>query len=220
MMDGSHASHCEKIIARCRQLRQRGGRPKPRERTNTQDPCVSEPAEPRTFIFTCDARELIAVNSCAGCKVGAVVALFYITNTPFSPHSSPFPRNLNQKNIFFKNARQKGFQILAKSTVSTLLIIACFVVAGVKKKKKASFYQKDNYGESWKCIWFIYSGLSRGFRLINCSGGSPRKTYKFHTFLQLACVFGKRFLFDSASQEMFMCVLFFFFSSCCRRAKS
>lgn len=99
MMDGSHASHCEKIIARCRQLRQRGGRPKPRERTKTLDPCVSEPAEPRTFIFTCDAQELIAVNSCAGCKVGAVVALFYITNTPFSPHSSPFPRNLNQKTI-------------------------------------------------------------------------------------------------------------------------
>lgn len=56
-------------------------------------------------------------------------------------------------------------------------------------------------------ISFIYSGLSRRFRLINCIGGSLKKTLKFHTFLQLPCVFGKRFVFDSASQEMFMCTL-------------
>lgn len=53
------------------------------------------PAEPQTIIFTCDAQELIAVNSCAGCIVGAVVALFYITNT-VSTHSSVFPRILNK----------------------------------------------------------------------------------------------------------------------------
>lgn len=40
-------------------------------------------AEPQSFIFTCDAQELIAVNSCAGCKAGALAALFCTTNTPF-----------------------------------------------------------------------------------------------------------------------------------------
>lgn len=79
MMDGSHASHCEKIIAKCRQLRQRGGQPKPRDNKDPGSLWVSErrpAAEPQTFIFTCNAQELIALNSCAGRKVGAAVAFF------------------------------------------------------------------------------------------------------------------------------------------------
>lgn len=42
MMDGSHASHCERIIARCRQLRQCGGQPKPWENKGPGSLCVSE----------------------------------------------------------------------------------------------------------------------------------------------------------------------------------
>ncbi|KAK5855808.1 hypothetical protein PBY51_007450 [Eleginops maclovinus] len=43
MMDGSHASNCEKIIARCRQLRQGGGQPKPRENKETGSPASGAP---------------------------------------------------------------------------------------------------------------------------------------------------------------------------------
>lgn len=93
MMDGSHASHCEKIIAKCRQLRKSGGQPKPRDNKDPGSLRVSErvsaglPAcgAPNLHIYMqrSSAQELIALNSCAGCIVGAVVALFYITNTLF-----------------------------------------------------------------------------------------------------------------------------------------
>lgn len=39
------------------------------------------PLEPRSFIFTYDAQEVIAVNSCRRCKQGAV-SLSHTTNTP------------------------------------------------------------------------------------------------------------------------------------------
>lgn len=39
---------------------------------------------------------------------------------------------------------------------------------------------------------FIYPALSWGFRLVNCCGGSLRKTHKFHTFLQVPRVFWEK----------------------------
>lgn len=42
MMDGSHASHCEKIIVRCRQLRLCGSQPMPWENKEPESLCVSE----------------------------------------------------------------------------------------------------------------------------------------------------------------------------------
>lgn len=75
MMDGSHAARCEKITAGCCQLRRRGDRPKPRQNKGLGSRCVSahppaasRPAEPQSFIFTCNVLELIAENSCTGCK--------------------------------------------------------------------------------------------------------------------------------------------------------
>lgn len=61
-----------------------------------KSPAEQKARDPQSFIFTCDAQELIAVNSCAGCKEGAVVAVFYITNTPLLLKSRLFPATWKQ----------------------------------------------------------------------------------------------------------------------------
>ena len=100
MMDGSHASHCEKIIARCRQLRQCGGQPKPRENKGPGSLCVSErwPAcgAPNLHIYMRRSRvncsEFLRWVQSGGC------CCFILHNKhAVSTHSSPFLRNSNQR---------------------------------------------------------------------------------------------------------------------------
>lgn len=93
MMDGSHASHCEKIIARCRQLRQCGGQPKPRE---NKEPGSPARRAPNLHIYMWRSRVncsefLRRVQSGGRC-------CFILHNKhTVSTHSSPFPRNMNQR---------------------------------------------------------------------------------------------------------------------------
>lgn len=200
MMDGSHASHCEKIIARCRQLRQCGGKPKPRENKRPRIPCVwvsaGLPARgaPNLHIYMWRSRVncsefLRWVQSGGRC-------CFILHNK--HTVSTLFPRNLKQKckKVLRENSSSQENK---------------FDVMRLREKYKQS-YHKDNYGESMlrtngssrlilANISVIYSVLSQSVRLINCIGGSLKKTWRFRTFPRLACVFGKRFVFDSASQE-------------------
>lgn len=174
------------------------------------------PAEPQTFIFTCDAaEELIAVNSCAGCKVGAVVALFYITNTLFLLIPICFqgtPEYTKKKRGFELLQMKRASWNRSSSKINKLIII---VICCDVWLKDLDFFileifkmsSKTNGGSTCWYFVYIYSVLSRSFCLINCIGGTRRKTRKLHTFLQLPCVFGKWFVFDSASQEMSMCAL-------------
>lgn len=100
MMDGSHASHCEKIIVRCRQLRLCGSRPMPRENKEPESPCVSESRSacgaPNLHIYMRRSRvncsEFLRWVQSGGC------CCFILHNKhTVSTHSSLFPEILNQR---------------------------------------------------------------------------------------------------------------------------
>lgn len=100
MMDGSHASHCEKIIARCRQPRQCGSWPMPWENKDSESQCVSErrPAcgAPNLHIYMRRSRvncsEFLRWVQSGGC------CCFILHNKhTVSTHSPPFPRILNER---------------------------------------------------------------------------------------------------------------------------
>lgn len=100
MMDGSHASHCEKIIARCRQLRQCGGRPKgPGEQRPRIPVWVSAgPARgaPNLHIYMRRSRvncsEFLRWVQSGGC----CCFILHNKHAVFT-HSSPFPRKLKRR---------------------------------------------------------------------------------------------------------------------------
>lgn len=101
MMDGSHASHCEKITARCRQLRQHGGWPKARENKGPGSLCVSErrPAHRASNVhiymrcWRVNCSEFLRWVQSGSCCV-----LFYITNTLFLRTFFLLPRLSKRKN--------------------------------------------------------------------------------------------------------------------------
>lgn len=120
-MDGSHASHCEEIIAGCT----------PRALQNKR------PGIPKASLFTCDAQELIAVNSCTGCNEGAVVAVFYITNTPLLLKSRLFPATWKQNLKWMQKSRWP----MGPPQKSAQLIKLCLILFGnyMDDKKKDIF---------------------------------------------------------------------------------
>ncbi len=100
MMDGSHASHCEKIIVRCRQLRQCGGQPKPQENKGPGSPCVSEcrPARGAPNLHIYMRRSRVNCSEFLRWVQSGGRCCFILHNKhTVSSHSAPFPRNLNQR---------------------------------------------------------------------------------------------------------------------------
>ena len=206
-MDGSHASHCEKIIAKCRQLRQRGGQPKPRD--NKEPGSLSEwapscPRSPNLHIYMQRSR-VNCIEFLRWVQSGGCCCFILHNKHTVSTHALCVSKNPKAKRL-----NQRSFRFMNKSW-----IIGIFVSSFRNDRNRRNFIivkkNPQNRGGRGRSIHndigFISSMLSwelSSYNLHFCPP-PPGKTWKFHTFLWLPCVFGKLFVFDCASQEMSMC---------------
>lgn len=138
MMDGSHASHCEKIIVRCRQLKQCGSQPMPWENKDLEFLCVSECRSacgaPNLHIYMRRSRvncsEFLRWVQSGGC------CCFILHNKhTVSTHSSLLPRILNQRCEKVLGSCKSMVLMRQNSSTETnkLLLIAycCYAVGGI-----------------------------------------------------------------------------------------
>lgn len=195
MMDGSHARHCEKIIVRCCQVRQCGGRPKPWKNKGPGSSvwrapaCLRSPEPLRIYMrrSRVNCSEFLRwVQSRGRC------CLILHNKHTVSTHSSLFQRTASQK----CQRIWTGY----KSKSQNKPIIVCFIVKQLRGERRESCFNRNIWRifkrKHMEAVWQhmpilgLYILHRHGAFFLNRAGGSPRKTWKFHTFLQLPVSLG------------------------------
>lgn len=214
-MDGSHARHCEKIIVRCCQVRQCGGRPKPWKNKGPGSSvwrapaCLRSPEPLRIYMrrSRVNCSEFLRwVQSRGRC------CLILHNKHTASTHSSLFQRTASQK----WQRIWSGY----KSKSQNKPIIVCFIV---KQLRGESCFNRNIWRifkrKRMEAVWQhmpilgLYILHRHGAFFLNRAGGSPRKTWNFHTFLQLPVSLENDWYWISFSGNVHAC------SPSCRRLK-
>lgn len=214
-MDGSHARHCEKIIVRCCQVRQCGGRPKPWKNKGPGSSvwrapaCLRSPEPLRIYMrrSRVNCSEFLRwVQSRGRC------CLILHNKHTASTHSSLFQRTASQK----WQRIWSGY----KSKSQNKPIIVCFIV---KQLRGESCFNRNIWRifkrKRMEAVWQhmpilgLYILHRHGAFFLNRAGGSPRKTWNFHTFLQLPVSLENDWYWISFSGNVRAC------SPSCRRLK-
>lgn len=207
-MDGSHARHCEKIIVRCCQVRQCGGRPKPWKNKGPGSSvwralaCLRSPEPLRIYMrrSRVNCSEFLRwVQSRGRC------CLILHNKHTASTHSSLFQRTASQK----WQRIWSGY----KSKSQNKPIIVCFIVKQLRGESCFNrniwrIFKKETHGSSMTAhanIGFIYSASSWCF-LSKPRWWLPEENMKLSHIPPITREFGKRLVLNQFLRKC-SCVL-------------